>query len=59
MKVAVYARISSERQDIDFPVSAPLKALRRYDSCNEHAMVEECVDGAESGRSVAGRASTR
>jgi hypothetical protein len=59
MKVRFDVGISSEHQDIDLPVLAPLKALRRYDSCNEHAMVEECVDGAESGRSVAGRASTR
>ena len=41
MKVAVYARISSERQDIDFPILVPLKTLQKYDLCNEQAVVEE------------------
>jgi DNA invertase Pin-like site-specific DNA recombinase len=52
MKVAFHAGVSSEHQDTDLPISAPLKALRKCDSCNEHVMVEECVDEAESGRPV-------
>jgi hypothetical protein len=59
MKVAFHAGMSSEHQDIDLPISAPLKAWRKCDSCNEHIMVKECVHEAESGRSVAGRASSR
>lgn len=44
MKVAFHAGVSSEHQHIGLPISTPLKALRKCDSCNEHAMVEECVD---------------
>ena len=52
MKVAIYARVSSERQDIDLSISAQLKALREYASRNGHAVVKEYVDEAESGRSI-------
>ena len=52
MKVALYARVSSERQDIDLSISAQLKALREYASRNGHAVVKEYVDEAESGRSI-------
>ena len=52
MKVALYASISSERQDIDLSISAQLKALRKYDSCNGHAVVKEYVGEVESGRSI-------
>ena len=52
MKVAFHAGVSSEHQDTDPPISAPLKALRKCDSCNEHVMVEECVDKTEGGRSI-------
>ena len=41
MKVILYNRAASERQDIDFPILAPLKTLQKYDLCNEHAVVEE------------------
>jgi len=34
MKVSIYARVSSERQDIDLSISAQLKALREYASRN-------------------------
>jgi len=52
MKVALYARVSSERQDIDLSISAQLKAFREYASRNGHAVVKEYVDEAESGRSI-------
>jgi len=52
MKVAVYARVSSERQDIDLSISAQLKALREYAWRNSHSVVKEYVDEAESGRSI-------
>ena len=52
MKVAIYARVSSERQDIDLSISAQLKALREYASRNGHTVVKEYVDEAESGRSI-------
>jgi len=52
MKVALYARVSSDRQDIDLSITAQLKALREYASRNGHTVVKEYVDEAESGRSI-------
>jgi len=52
MKVAIYARVSSEKQDVDLSISAQLKALREYASRNSHIVVKEYVDEAESGRSI-------
>ena len=53
MKVALYARVSSDRQDIDISIAAQLKALREYASRNGHVVVKEFVDEAESGRTTA------
>ncbi len=52
MKVALYARVSSDKQDVDLSISAQLKALREYASRNSHIVVKEYVDEAESGRSI-------
>jgi len=51
-KVAIYARVSSERQDIDLSISAQLKALRDYAARDGYSVVKEYVDEAESGRSI-------
>jgi site-specific DNA recombinase len=51
-KVAIYARVSSEKQDIDLSISAQLKALREYSSRNNHIVTKEYIDEAESGRSI-------
>jgi len=51
-KVAIYARVSSERQDTDLSISAQLRALREYASRNGYIAVREFVDEAESGRSA-------
>lgn len=51
MKVALYARVSSEKQDVELSVSAQLKALRDYAGKNGHEVVAEFVDEAESGKS--------
>ena len=48
--VALYARVSSERQDVDLSVSAQLRALRDYAAKNGHIVVREFIDEAESGR---------
>ena len=53
MNVALYARVSSEKQDTDLSLSAQLRALREYASRNGHAVVKEYVDEAESGRTAA------
>ena len=48
--VALYARVSSERQDVDNSVAAQLRALRDYADKNGYIVVGEYIDEAESGR---------
>ena len=48
--VALYARVSSDRQDVDLSVSAQLRALRDYAEKNDYLVAREYVDEAESGR---------
>ena len=48
--VALYARVSSDRQDVDLSVSAQLRALRDYAEKNGYVVAREYVDEAESGR---------
>lgn len=52
MKTAIYARVSSDRQDVDLSISAQLKALREYAARNGHTVVKEYVDEAESGKTT-------
>ena len=47
---ALYARVSSDRQDVDLSVAAQLRALRNYAAQHDYAVVREYVDEAESGR---------
>ena len=47
---ALYARVSSDRQDIDLSVAAQLRALRDYAERNGYRVVREYIDEAESGR---------
>ena len=47
--VALYARVSSDRQDVDLSVAAQLRALRDHAGKNGHVVVREYVDEAESG----------
>ena len=48
--VALYARVSSDRQDVDLSVAAQLRALRDYADKNGYVVVHEYVDEAVSGR---------
>ena len=48
--VALYARVSSDRQDVDLSVAAQLRALRDHARKNDYIIVREYVDEAESGR---------
>ena len=48
--VALYARVSSDRQDVDLSVAAQLRALREHADKNGYVVVREFVDEAESGR---------
>ena len=47
---ALYARVSSDRQDVDLSVAAQLRALREHAERNGYVVVREYVDEAESGR---------
>ena len=48
--VALYARVSSDRQDVDLSVSAQMRALRDYADKNGYLVAREYVDEAESGK---------
>ena len=50
IQAALYARVSSERQDVDLSVAAQMRALRDYASKNGYVVAREYVDEAESGR---------
>ena len=47
---ALYARVSSDRQDVDLSVAAQLRALRDFAKNNGYTVAREYVDQAESGR---------
>ena len=47
---ALYARVSSDRQDVDLSVAAQLRALRDYARKNGYMVAREFIDEAESGR---------
>ncbi len=44
----LYARVSSESQDVDFSISAQLKALRKYAVGRGWKVAREYVDEAKS-----------
>ncbi len=52
MNVVLYARVSSDRQDVDLSISAQLRNLKEYAKAQGHSIVREYVDEAESGRSA-------
>jgi site-specific DNA recombinase len=52
MKVVLYARVSSDSQDVDLSISAQLKALREYAIKNGYEIVGEFIDEAKSGRTT-------
>jgi site-specific DNA recombinase len=52
-KVALYARVSSDAQDVSLSIGAQLKALREYAKQHGYTVVREFVDEAESGRTSA------
>ena len=47
---ALYARVSSDRQDVDLSVAAQMRALRDYADKNGYFVARKYVDEAESGR---------
>jgi DNA invertase Pin-like site-specific DNA recombinase len=51
-KAALYARVSSDKQDTDLSISAQLRAIREYAERNGYTIVREFIDEAESGRTA-------
>ena len=47
---AIYARVSSDKQDTDLSLGAQIRALKDYAARNNYEIVREFVDEAESGR---------
>lgn len=52
-KAAIYARVSSDKQDVDLSISAQLRALKEYAKNNNCEIVREFIDEAETGRTTA------
>ena len=52
MKAAIYARVSSDSQDVDLSISAQLRALRDYAAKHGHEVAQEYIDEAQSGRTA-------
>ncbi|MDE2893778.1 MAG: recombinase family protein, partial [Chloroflexota bacterium] len=50
ISAALYARVSSDRQDVDLSVAAQLRALRDFAERNGFVVAREYIDEAESGR---------
>ncbi len=48
--VVLYARVSSDRQDVDLSLAAQLRALRDYAEKDGYSVAREYVDEAESER---------
>ncbi len=52
MDVAGYARVSSDKQDVELSLSAQLKAIKEYAAKNGHRVTRTFLDEAESGRTA-------
>ncbi len=52
MNIALYVRVSSDKQDVDLSVSAQLRALREYAAKHGYTIVREFVDEAETARTT-------
>ena len=44
MRVVLYARVSSEAQDVSLSISAQLKSLREFAERNGHIIVREFIE---------------
>ena len=49
MRVAIYARVSSETQAKEGTIHSQLEALREYAKNNNHHVIVECLDDGYSG----------
>ncbi len=53
MRAVIYARVSSDSQDVALSISAQVRALREHAVKNGYEVAREFVDEAESGRTAA------
>lgn len=52
-RAVIYARVSSDKQDVDLSISAQLRALKEFATRNRLQIVQEFIDEAETGRTTA------
>ena len=53
MKAAVYARVSSDAQDVSLSIGAQLHSIREFAANRGYEVVREFIEEAESGRTAA------
>lgn len=53
MKIAVYARVSSEKQEREETIESQVRALREYAQKNSYTIIEEYLDNGYSGELLA------
>jgi len=52
MRVAIYARVSTEKQAQEGTIESQIVALREYAAANSHEILEECIDDGYSGTNL-------
>ncbi len=52
MKVAIYARVSTEKQAQEGTIESQIVALREYAAADSHEILEECIDDGYSGTNL-------
>jgi len=52
MRVAIYARVSTEKQAQEGTIESQLVALREYAAANQYDTIEECIDDGYSGTNL-------
>ena len=52
MNILIYARVSSDSQDVELSIGAQLRAVRDYAQKHGHQVVREFVDLAKSARTT-------
>jgi site-specific DNA recombinase len=59
MDVAIYARVSSDKQDVDLSISAQLRALTQFAETQGHQVARQFVDEVERAGASTGQSSRR
>jgi site-specific DNA recombinase len=53
MKIAIYARVSTQRQEKEHTIESQLEAIRKFARDNNHVIIEEYIDDGYSGEMLA------